>query len=75
MEYIFGTITENMKVNGRIIKCMEKGHLLGQMGNLMLVNMQRIKKMDTVNSFGQMEKFTRANGEMENNMEKERYLI
>jgi hypothetical protein len=75
MEFIFGAITENMKVNGRIIKCMEKGHLPGLMGNLILVNMQRIKKMDTVNSFGQMEKFTRANGEMENNMEKERYLI
>jgi hypothetical protein len=30
-EFILGRITENMKVNGEQIRCMERGHSRGQM--------------------------------------------
>jgi hypothetical protein len=48
MEFISGMIRENLKVNGKIIKCMEEATLLGQMGVSIMEITQMIKSMDMV---------------------------
>ena len=61
-ECILGPIIENMKENGKRIKCTEKAHSLGLMVENILENIVKIKRKVTVNSFGQMEDATEVNG-------------
>ena len=52
---MFGFRIENMLVNGRTIKCMEKEELNGLMVKFMKVIMRTIKNMDLELLFGLME--------------------
>lgn len=61
-ECILGQIIENMKVNGKQIKCTVKEHSHGLMGENILGNTQKIKRKVTENSSGQMEDAIEVNG-------------
>ena len=54
MEKVFinGVMVENMRVNGKITKCMEKEHLHGQTGANISGNIIMIKNKATANFFG-----------------------
>lgn len=62
----------SMKVIGKIIKCMEKVHLNGQMEEFMLANISKIKSMDLVEFNGLMVKYMKDIGEKVFKMEKEK---
>jgi hypothetical protein len=59
-----------MRVNGEIIKCTVKELLNGLTAEYTLEIMSKIKSMGLEKLSGQMEKFTKANGEKEFKMEK-----
>jgi hypothetical protein len=59
-----------MRVNGEIIKCMERELSLRQMEGSMSENMLTIRSKGTESSFGQMVVVTRAPGKVENSTEK-----
>jgi len=61
-ECIHGQIIENMKVNGKQIKCTVKEHLHGLMGENILVNTQKTKRKDMENSSGLMEGVIEVSG-------------
>lgn len=61
-----------MKVNGKIIRCMEKVHLSGLMEESMLVNIIKIKNMALEEFNGRMEKFIKVIGEKVFKMVKEK---
>jgi hypothetical protein len=63
--------TDQVKVNGKPIKCMGRAHLLGLMAESTLESTPKIKRRGMVNLSGQMEDAIEVNGLMENNMEKE----
>ena len=60
-----------MKVLGRIIKCMEKVNLFGQIEGLMKENIAMIKSMDMASFNGLTKEDMKVIGLMESNMEKE----
>ena len=57
-----------MKVNGRIIRCMELDTSNGQMAVNIMDLMLMIRKKVVANLFGQMEEATRGIGKMANRM-------
>jgi hypothetical protein len=61
-ECILGQIIENMKVNGKQIKCTVKGHSHGLMAENILGNTQKIKRKDMENSYGRTEDVIEVNG-------------
>jgi len=61
-ECTHGQIIENMKVNGKQIKCTVKEHLRGLMGENILVNTQKIKRKDMENSSGLTEGVIEVSG-------------
>jgi hypothetical protein len=61
-ECILGQIIENMKVNGKQIKCTVKELSHGLMGENILGNTQKIKRKVMENSSGQMEGAIEVNG-------------
>ena len=67
-EFTNGLTGEGMKANGKIIKCKEKEFLRGKMVENTLGNIMTIKSTVMVSSFGQMGKFTKETGQMENSM-------
>jgi hypothetical protein len=73
-EFILGLIIENMKENGKQIKCTVKAHSLGRMGGNILESTRKIKRRAMENSSGRMGDVTEENGSMANNMEKEPIL-
>lgn len=64
-----GTMAENMKDNGKIIKWKEEASLNGQMADGIKANTVMIKKKDLEFLLGQTEKYTEETGKMENNMD------
>ena len=66
-EFIHGVTVGDMKVNGKIIRCMVMVPSHGQMVESMLDNMLTIKNKVTVNSYGLMEDHTKVIGIMESN--------
>jgi len=64
MEKVFinGVMVENMRVNGKITKCMEKEHLHGQTGANISGNMIMIKNKAMVNFYGLMEEVIVVSG-------------
>lgn len=49
LDYLNGVMVKNMKVIGKIIKCMVKENLDGQMEDYIKENINMIKKMDKEN--------------------------
>lgn len=68
---IIGQMGEFIKDHGRIIKCMEKEYINGQMEEYIMVLMWMIKNKGLENISGQMGDNILENGMMVNNMEKE----
>jgi len=76
-------MVENMKGSSRIIICMVKEPILGQMGENIMVNTLMIKNMyilpfnQRVMEYmnGMMEGDMKENGNMENSMEKDSILL
>ena len=66
---MYGSKIENIKANGKIIKCTEKAEFNGQMVKYMMVSMKTIKNMVQVLLAGQMEENMSVSGNKENNME------
>lgn len=64
-----GTMAENMKDNGKIIKWKEEASLNGQMADGIKANTVMIKKKDLEFLLDQTEKYTEETGKMENNMD------
>jgi hypothetical protein len=64
-----GAMEGDMMVNGKIIKCTEKGFLRGRMGEGTKGSMQQIKKKDLGYSNGRVEKYTKVIGREEFSME------
>lgn len=60
---------------GNKISYMVKVYTLGLMAEVMMVNIRTIKSMGTVHMFGQMVKYMKDTGIMENSMVKESTLI
>lgn len=71
MEFTNGRTEEHTQDNGKIIICMEKEFILGQMAEDMKVNMKWIKSMAMVFTSGQMVEYTKVIGSMGNSMGKE----
>jgi hypothetical protein len=69
MEFMNGQMAESMMVNGRRIKCMEKGSLHGKTAGDMKVNTSMTRKKEKEYSIGQMVGNIREAGIMENNTE------
>ena len=74
-EFTLGLIIENTRATGELIRCMAKELLTGLTAENTSVNMQKTKRKDMVNLFGQMEDAIEANGLMVNNMAKELTLL
>ncbi len=70
-ESMNGLTDDNMKVNGKTIKCMAKVFLHGETEGDMKVTILMIKKKVLECLNGQMGVNTLANGEMENKMVRE----
>lgn len=66
-----GFKTESMKETGSITVCMVKERLHGLMEDVIKVNINTIKNMDSEHSSGQMEENMLDIGKMVNNMEEE----
>lgn len=60
--FICGVTVENMRVNGKIIKCTEKEVSLGAMEECTWASMLMTKRMGMVNSNGQMVEVIRGTG-------------
>jgi hypothetical protein len=71
MDIMFGPMEENMKVCGKIIKCMVKVFLAGQMEENMKDSIHLIKNKEEGYLLGQMEELMMDNGKMENKKVKE----
>ena len=70
-EPIIGLMGDPMKVNGKIIICMEKEFINGLTAEYMKENIRMIKKVGSEYIFGLTGKNMKVIGSMENNMEKE----
>ncbi len=68
-------MVNNIKDIGKIIKCMEKVFLDGQMGVFMKGNMLTTKKMDLVGYNGLMVRYIKASGNQVFNMVKENIKV
>lgn len=71
LDYLNGVMVKNMKVIGKIIKCMVKENSDGQMEDYIKENINMIKKMDKENLLQMKIQDIKVAGRMENNMEKE----
>ena len=70
--FINGKTEDDTKDSERTIKCMAKEDCLhGQAEGNIMESILMIRKMDLENSNGQMEKYTRGLGKMENKMGRE----
>lgn len=69
-ESTLGVMGEDTKVNGKTIRCMEKGLSLGQMEGNMWESTLMIRNKVMVNSFGLMADLTRETGTMGSSMAK-----
>jgi len=68
MGFISGPMAENIMVNGKITKWMEKVSLPGQMDESILENTLMIRKKVMVNLYGLIIVNTKVPGKTENNM-------
>ena len=59
-----------MRDIGRIITCMDKESILGEMAENMMDHTLWIKSMDLESTFGLMEGNTKGSGKMEDSMER-----
>ena len=64
LAFILGLMGENMKGNGKIIRCMVKENTLGQMVDFTKVNIKTMKKMDMEYIFGEEVKSMKGTGKM-----------
>jgi len=71
MDIMFGLMVENMKVYGKIIKCMVKVFSVGRMEENMKDSILLTKNKEEEYLLGQMEERMMDNGKMENNKVKE----
>ena len=62
---------DDTKDSGRTIKCMAKDCLPGQTVRCIMESLLKTLNRDMLNSSGQMEKYIRGLGKMENNMDRE----
>ncbi len=70
-ELLRGKITNNTRVNGKIIKCTGKAFLIGQMDVDMMANTEMEKRRDLEFMFGLRGRSTREIGRMESKMDLE----